>query len=160
MKEMFPWDPRYILLGIIPSHLICPCGHSGSVIVRNFGTKPLLWNRKTSCDNVQGNYLFINKELIKASGLIIVFISPIFDNIQLSLKGKLLCWLWTRETNPGHKDLKCQTLKVSKFRKQIMVSKLLPKNKTNSLSWKITTSRLIQKESLCSFCKKIYSLLY
>ena len=46
MKEMFPLDPRYILLGIIPSHLICPCGHSGSVIVRNFGTKPLLWNRK------------------------------------------------------------------------------------------------------------------
>ena len=51
-------------------------------------------------------------------------------------------------------------LKVSKFRKQIMVSKLLPKNKPNSLSWKITTSRLIQKESLCSFCKKIDSLLY
>ena len=51
-------------------------------------------------------------------------------------------------------------LKVSKFRKQIMVSKLLPKNKPNSLSWKITTSRLIQKESLCSFCKKINSLLY
>jgi hypothetical protein len=46
MKEMFPWDPRYIMLGIIPSHLICPCGHSGSVIVRNFGTKPLLWNRE------------------------------------------------------------------------------------------------------------------
>ena len=39
-------------------------------------------------------------------------------------------------------------LKVSKFRKQIMVSKLLPKNKPNSLSWKITTSRLIQKESM------------
>ena len=36
-------------------------------------------------------------------------------------------------------------LKVSKFRKQIMVSKLLPKNKPSSLSWKITTSRLIQK---------------
>jgi hypothetical protein len=26
-----------------------------------------------------------------------------------------------------------------------MFSKLLPKNKPNSLSWKITTSRLIQK---------------
>ena len=51
-------------------------------------------------------------------------------------------------------------LKVSKFRKQIMVSKLLPKNKPNSFSWKITTSRLIQKESLSSFCKKIDSLLY
>ena len=38
-----------------------------------------------------------------------------------------------------------QTLKVSEFRKQIMVSKLLPKNKPSSLSWKITTSRLIQK---------------
>ena len=36
-------------------------------------------------------------------------------------------------------------LKVSKFRKQIMVPKLLPKNKPSSLSWKITTSRLIQK---------------
>ena len=54
----------------------------------------------------------------------------------------------------------CSTLKVNKFRKQIMVSKLLPKNKPNSISWKITTSRLIQKESLCSFCKKIDSLLY
>ena len=39
-------------------------------------------------------------------------------------------------------------LKVSKFRKQIMVSRRLSKNKPNSLSWKITTSRLIQKESL------------
>ena len=28
------------------------------------------------------------------------------------------------------------------------------------LPWKFTTSRLIQKESLCSFCKKIDSLLY
>ena len=36
-------------------------------------------------------------------------------------------------------------LKVSKFGKQIMVPKLLPKNKPSSLSWKITTSRLIQK---------------
>ena len=36
-------------------------------------------------------------------------------------------------------------IKVSKFRKQIMVPKLLPKNKPSSLSWKITTSRLIQK---------------
>ena len=36
-------------------------------------------------------------------------------------------------------------LKVSKFRKQIIVPKLLPKNKPSSLSWKITTSRLIQK---------------
>ena len=51
-------------------------------------------------------------------------------------------------------------LKVSNFRKQIMVPKLLPKNKPSQLSWKITTSRLIQKESLCSFCKKIASLLY
>ena len=47
------------------------------------------------------------------------------------------------------------TLKVSKFGKQIMVPELLPKTKPNSLSWKITTSRLIQKESLSSFCKKI-----
>ena len=36
-------------------------------------------------------------------------------------------------------------LKVSKFRKPIMVPKLLPKNKSSSLSWKVTTSRLIQK---------------
>ena len=36
-------------------------------------------------------------------------------------------------------------LKVSKFRKQIMFPKLLPKNKPSSFSWKITTSRLIQK---------------
>ena len=45
-------------------------------------------------------------------------------------------------------------LKVSKFRKQIMVPKLLPKNKPSSFSWKITTSRFIQKESLPSFFKK------
>ena len=36
-------------------------------------------------------------------------------------------------------------LKVSKFRKQIMVQKLLPNNKPSSLSWKFSTSRLVQK---------------
>ena len=41
-------------------------------------------------------------------------------------------------------------LKVSKFRKQIMVSKLLPKNKSNSLSWKITTKR----ESMFFFARR------
>ena len=45
-------------------------------------------------------------------------------------------------------------LKFSKFRNQIMVSKLLPKM-NYSLVWKITT-----KESLSSFCNKIDSLLY
>ena len=38
-----------------------------------------------------------------------------------------------------------EMLKVSKFRKQIMVPKLLPKNEPSSLSWKITTTRLVQK---------------
>ena len=38
-------------------------------------------------------------------------------------------------------DWNVPLLKVSKFRKQIMVSKLLLKNKPNSLSWKVTTSR-------------------
>ena len=52
-----------------------------------------------------------------------------------------------RELN-WRKNLSCNNyfhLKVSKFRKQIMVQKFLPKNKPSSLSWKITTSRLIQK---------------
>ena len=45
----------------------------------------------------------------------------------------------------GILNFDCYRLKVSKFWKQIMVPKLLPKNKPSSLSWKITTSRLIQK---------------
>ena len=45
----------------------------------------------------------------------------------------------------NNKTEKKYVVKVSRFQKQIMVSKLLPKNKANSLSWKITTSRLIQK---------------
>ena len=45
-------------------------------------------------------------------------------------------------------------LKVSKFRKQIMVSNLLSKNKPNPLSWKITTSRLTQKRESMFFLQE------
>ena len=70
--------------------------------------------------------------------------------------------IWDKESVRHDQDIKLcipktinnDYLKVSKFRKQIMVPKLLPKNKPSSLSWKITNSRLIQKESLSSFCKK------
>ena len=62
---------------------------------------------------------------------------------------------WGRAFNPINNATQIHSF----FVKQIMVSKVLPKNKPNSLSWKITTPRLIQKESLSSFCKKINSLL-
>ena len=51
-------------------------------------------------------------------------------------------------------------LKVSKSQKQSMGSWILPRNERWISTCKITTSRLVQKESLCSFCKKIDSLLY
>ena len=71
-------------------------------------------------------------------------------------KYKLWNLAWPKDRQQNYRLI---WLKVSKFRKQIMVTKLLPKHKPSSLSWKITTSRLIQKR--VSSCKKnIDSLFY
>ena len=92
-------------------------------------------------------YLLICMANFVASELFLLHI------MQMTLCGT---HLWSFETR--YRDLKTflihelssqeisvVTLKVSKFQKQIMVPKLLPKNKPSLLSWKITTSRLIQK---------------
>ena len=42
----------------------------------------------------------------------------------------------------------------------IVYPKIATKKFPRFLSWKFTTSRLTQKESLCSVCKKIDSVLY
>ena len=42
----------------------------------------------------------------------------------------------------------------------IVYPKIAPKKFPRFLSWKFTTSRLTQKDSLCSVCKKIDSVLY
>ena len=112
----------------------------------------LSWRNATSKEfcNLQNNFLF--QEFF-----------PLMREYKLDFA--TLYWKWELRDHPfktsvffrgeGSKICQiCRRIKISKFRKQIMVPKLPPKNEPSSLSWKITTSGLVVQKRVYLLAKR------